>query len=1161
MKKTRLLLLLVLLTMLSTRAVAQNDASAMREQMKERLDELKALAPENVKGLNETLKNDTVKVFTAQYTNLYNASPLESYEAYEEAYDFLGYIIDRVNKYLAAYKEFTDNMTKLQTLIQNFNPDTEKKQEYKTFAQNVYNAYKALSEHDMIAITDENVEAQKEYDDNEYNYVPDDVTSENIADVEGRPSEYISTYDQFNAFFIQNTKELGSIYLEVAGTGTAESPENLTYQLRNPNLENAGEQWWGTDWTAFGNSAAEQSGKAFDTYQMVHLPEGYYTLVGYGMDRRGSWEDVLAKDREWRWHQRTDFYALMDFDGNDTTRVEAFKAKDMALTADITNGAGNISTCEVDGVTYYTPNSMAQYRAWEDAKIDMAGQGHAAVVQFWVWQDDFGKLGFVHRWPIDNTWFVADGIQLYYAIDDFPKINIDTPDCASVTITNDGWATLYTDKALAFSGIKGLTAYTAKRDGSTVTLTPVDNVPANTGVVLKGDAKEYNIPIIANSTTDMGELQGSATTATAFDAHAADGGIYVLGLNDKNEAQFEKKTSDNVPAGKPYLLVPTAEEPSSALQVVIAGETTPAATGYSVTLAEGTEDSDNWTISPAEAAEGETVTATYSGERKVKSVKAVKKEAAPAPASITDLATITADYEAKDGETLTGTLGSNVKISIADGATVTLKDVDINGSGTWTSGNYAGITCAGDATITLEGMNTVKGFAEKYPGIFVSSEKTLVINGTGELNASSNTGTGGAGIGGGDQMNCGNIEIQSGTVTAIGNEYGAGIGGGHNANCGDITISGGKVTATGGHRAAGIGGGRRGSSGTKDEYDSGSCGNITISGGTITAKGGEAAAGIGGGRGNTIYYKSSCGTITITSGVTSVTATKGSDDAQSIGAGYLGTCGAVTIENGANVIMASGTDLSTINANYTASDGETLTGTLGANVKISIAAGATVTLDGVSINANGGWTTGDYAGITCEGNATIILNGTNTVTGFDGTYPGIHVPVGSTVTIKGSGSLTASGNGGGAGIGGGWAIPCGNIEIQGGTITAAAGNESAGIGGGNNANCGNITISGGTVTATGGIFAAGIGSGSSSEASCGSITISGGTVTATGGEWAAGIGSGAFESSCGAITITSGVTHVTATKGEEAPNSIGAGDMGSSCGTVSIEDPSKVTQN
>ena len=436
--KNKLLLLLALLTMLSTRAVAQNDASAMRELMKTRIDELKALAPDNVKGLNETLKHDTVKVYIARYTDWYNASPLKSYQDYEDAYDHLGWIIDRVNNYLNAYMEFTDNMAKLKTLIQNFNADTENKQGYKTFAQNVYNAYKALSDYDMIALTDDNVDDQKEYDYDIYWVEPDDVTSDNIesvADAAGN-HEYISTYGQFNAFFSQNTKELGSIYLEVAGTGTAESPENLTAQLKNPDFENADEQWWGTDWTAFGNNLAEHRGNnTFDTYQMVHLPQGYYTLVGYGMDRRGSWEDVLANDRDWRRDQRTDLYAITDYDGNDTTRVEAFRAKDMALTADITEGAGNISTCEVDGVTYYTPNDMAQYRAWENAKIAMTGNGHGALVQFEVWQDegDFGKLGFVHRWPIDNAWFVADGIQLYYATDNFPDINIDTPIAAAPT--------------------------------------------------------------------------------------------------------------------------------------------------------------------------------------------------------------------------------------------------------------------------------------------------------------------------------------------------------------------------------------------------------------------------------------------------------------------------------------------------------------------------------------------------------------------------------------------------------------------------------------------------------------------------------------------------------------------------------------------------------
>ena len=249
-----------------------------------------------------------------------------------------------------------------------------------------------------------------------------------------------------------------------------------------------------------------------------------------------------------------------------------------------------------------------------------------------------------------------------------------------------------------------------------------------------------------------------------------------------------------------------------------------------------------------------------------------------------------------------------------------------------------------------------------------------------------------------------------------------------------------------------------------------------------------------------------------------------------------------------NITRSTGAtvDLSTINANYTASNGQTLTGTLANNVKISIAAGATVILNNVTINGTNN-SSYKWAGITCLGNATIILSGTNTVKGFFDEYPGIQAAAGKTLTIKGSGSLNASSNGYGVGIGGGYNIACGNIEIQGGTVEATGGEGAAGIGGGYHANCGNITISGGTVEATGGNNAAGIGCGGNG-ATCGDITISGGTVTARGGNSGAGIGSG-LVAGCGDITITSGVTKVTATKGGD--NSIGAGFNGF-CSKVSI---------
>ena len=276
-----------------------------------------------------------------------------------------------------------------------------------------------------------------------------------------------------------------------------------------------------------------------------------------------------------------------------------------------------------------------------------------------------------------------------------------------------------------------------------------------------------------------------------------------------------------------------------------------------------------------------------------------------------DLSKLTADYEAQDGEVLTGTLDGKAqpyKITIADGATVTLDGVTINGVSS-SDVKWAGITCLGDATIILKdgSKNTVKGFYEDYPGIQAGpTGKTLVIKGedqgTGSLDASPYDGgtehSYGAGIGGGLDISCGDINIQGGVITVTGGYGAAGIGigegyGEENVSCATITISGGNVTATGGHGAAGIGGGYA--------YQYGvTCGAITISGGTVTAAGGDNAAGIGSGESYS-GKTNTCGDITITADVTSVTATKGKNATNSIGAGNSGTCGTITIEDNSKV--------------------------------------------------------------------------------------------------------------------------------------------------------------------------------------------------------------------------------------------------------------------
>ena len=153
-------------------------------------------------------------------------------------------------------------------------------------------------------------------------------------------------------------------------------------------------------------------------------------------------------------------------------------------------------------------------------------------------------------------------------------------------------------------------------------------------------------------------------------------------------------------------------------------------------------------------------------------------------------------------------------------------------------------------------------------------------------------------------------------------------------------------------------------------------------------------------------------------------------------------------------------DLSGLETDAVAYDGTTIHGTLYGCHKITIASGATVTISNATIegvhNSNYKW-----AGLTCEGDATIILEGSNTIKGFYKDYPGIYVPPYKTLTIQGSGSLTATSSGYGAGIGAGYEIDCGNIVIEDGTVTATGGTDAAGIGGAFNAENGKITIGAG----------------------------------------------------------------------------------------------------
>ena len=296
-----------------------------------------------------------------------------------------------------------------------------------------------------------------------------------------------------------------------------------------------------------------------------------------------------------------------------------------------------------------------------------------------------------------------------------------------------------------------------------------------------------------------------------------------------------------------------------------------------------------------------------------------------------------------------------------DDLKITLSDVDIAD----TKGKAPlSVSGTGDTTIELDGNNSLTGSGwsaglerneeKDAAGNVVSGKLTIQDeNKNGSLEATGNYG--GAGIGGGNLKNSGEIEITGGTITATGALDGAGIGGGGSGGDGTVTISGGNITARGGSSdnpnaicGAGIGGG-------------GGFGNatVTITGDAVIeeATGGGACAGIGSG-----YYNSKTD-ITI-SGNAEVKNAQGGAQGAGIGGGGFGGTGTVTITDNAKVDNATGGE-------GAAGIGS---GVLG-DVTVNISGNATVNAEG---GANGAGIGGGYASagdVTIEGGTTVKAEG------------------------------------------------------------------------------------------------------------------------------------------------------------------------------------------
>ena len=504
-----------------------------------------------------------------------------------------------------------------------------------------------------------------------------------------------------------------------------------------------------------------------------------------------------------------------------------------------------------------------------------------------------------------------------------------------------------------------------------------------------------------------------------------------------------------------------------------------------------------------------------------------------------------------------------------NGGTVTAVSTRL-GAGIGTGG-YAANQGRASGTVTISGGTVTAIGGELGAGIGGGDNDP---GGTVTISGGTVTATGGergAGIGGGYNysksdstlVSGGTVTISGGRVTVQGGDSAAGIGGGWGGSGGAVTISGGMVFAQGEDGGADIGPGADGTVPGSNRFTGGT---IRLATSTIspTPSNGTARvacavvtgfapyvpvviAGLPHGYGVNDIFADDVGCIYLwlpdaASGYTFTANGRTCTVKVKDGVGPTG----VTV-NGGDVAFGTTNHLPTVGWAYAPStstltlSGEgpfTLAGTnVIGGVRVTVVSNGikptAVTFSDLMLRATG--TKQCAFALETSPAVSLLLAGMNTLaSGY--LRPGLEVAAGQTLSIThapgdDAASLTVTGGGCAAGIGGGNGGAGGTVTINGGWVSATGGSYGAGIGGGDGGAGGTVKISGGRVFATGGDDGgAGIGGGWSGSG--GVVTINGGWVSATGGRYGAGIGGG----SGGEVTISGGTVF--------AQGSVGGADIG-----------------
>lgn len=270
----------------------------------------------------------------------------------------------------------------------------------------------------------------------------------------------------------------------------------------------------------------------FETYDIDHIAEiDYTTKTNDYAFWKGSAGDIAVNNHELVVVNSAEQTNNYDLQYMTVTDFPAEVGKDYVIRATIKGSAAGNLTVALGKWGASVSTTMNFTTDWQTVDVLMTNR----------YVNDQNKVFILFQsGKFVGTYEIKD-VKVYEAVP-----------ARYINVGGDGFATFSSEKTL---NMRGVTAYGAKYEGSSIILTPVTEVPANTGVIIEAAEGSYKVPVIVSASA-LGSINELLVSDGSITGNSST--IYALGKKGGVVGFVKVKSGVVIPKGKAYLTLPAS---------------------------------------------------------------------------------------------------------------------------------------------------------------------------------------------------------------------------------------------------------------------------------------------------------------------------------------------------------------------------------------------------------------------------------------------------------------------------------------------------------------------------------------------------------------------------------------------------------------------------